>query len=65
MLSVLFSLEKAFILRKEPAKLNTNAQNSFFYVKIGLWILTTNLTNKPINYFVFHSFNTLMARLEK
>ena len=26
-------------------KFNKNAQNNYFYVKIDLWILTTNFTN--------------------
>ena len=28
-------------------KLNTNSQNSYYYVKIGFWILTTNFTKQP------------------
>ena len=28
-----------------------NSQNSFFYVKIGLWILTPNFTNANFSYF--------------
>jgi len=29
-------------------KFNENAQISFFYVKIGLWILTTNFTKTVV-----------------
>ena len=36
-----------------------NAQNSFFYVKIGLWILTTNST-KQLSF-----VKVLVARLGK
>ena len=42
-----FTLTLGFILRKE-LKLNTNAQNSSFYIKIGLWILTTNFTKTAL-----------------
>ena len=33
-------------MRKGLAEFNKNAQNNFFYVKIGLWILTTDFTKQ-------------------
>ena len=57
MIDFVFTVKQAIIFEKRACKLNINAQNNFFYVKIGLWILTTNFTkialakkgiNKPI-----------------
>ena len=38
-----------FFLEKS-CKLNTNAQNSYYYIKIGLWILTSNFTNTALDF---------------
>jgi hypothetical protein len=57
MIDFVFTVKQAIIFEKRACKLNINAQNNFFYVKIGLWILTINFTkialakkgiNKPI-----------------
>ena len=37
-----FHVELGYIFGEKSCKLHKYAQNSFFYVKIILWILTTN-----------------------
>ena len=39
-----FHVDITFYFKEKSCKLNKNAKNSFFNVKIGLWILTTNFT---------------------
>ena len=44
MINLIFTVIQDYFLEKSR-KFNISAQNSFFYVKIGLWILTTNFKN--------------------
>ena len=41
-------LKQLTIFEKRANKINTNAQNSYYYVKIGFWILTTNFTKTAL-----------------
>ena len=44
----LISIDIGLYFEKRAANLYTNEQNSYFYVKIGLWILTTNFTSTAL-----------------
>jgi hypothetical protein len=44
LIDLIFIKKLALIYEKRACKLYIRAQNNFFYVKIGLWILTTIFT---------------------
>jgi len=47
MIDLCFTLKLVNLFGKRACKLNINKQNSYFHVKIGLWILTTKFMKQP------------------
>ena len=61
-----FHVELGYIFGEKSCKLHKYAQNSFFYVKIILWILTTNFTETALlndKRILFRFFQTHLFKL--